>query len=158
MKTEDIPGMEGFDVLTPETYEAMYPAEVLYVSTRDDLALISFETDEDLAVMELADADPEIDDRIMCIGNPEGDWFAFSYGKVTSGMEKFGESLGYESNVMKHSAYINVGSSGGAAVNEQMKLVGITPAASISPDGKDFKFGVLIPVSEINICLEEVQK
>jgi hypothetical protein len=48
-----------------------------------------------------------------------------------------------------------VGSSGGAAIGEQMQLVGITPGASLSPDGKTFRYGVLIPVSEIRLCLDE---
>ena len=74
---------------------------------------------------------------------------------MTSGIEKFGELQGFTSNAMKHNAYIQVGSSGGAAINEQMKLAGITPGASLSLDGKSFKYGVLIPVSEIRECLKE---
>ena len=45
--------------------------------------------------------------------------------------------------------------SGGAAIGEDMKLVGITPGASLSPDGKTFRFGTLIPFSEIRLCLNE---
>ena len=56
---------------------------------------------------------------------------------------------------MKHTAYMQVGSSGGAAINEQMQLAGITPGGYYSADGKTFKCGVLIPASEIKICLEE---
>ena len=41
-------------------------------------------------------------------------------------------------------------------VYEDMKLVGITPGASLSPNGKEFRYGVLIPVSEIKLCLEEM--
>ena len=47
------------------------------------------------------------------------------------------------------------GSSGGAAVNEKMQLAGITPGGFYSADGKTFKYGVLIPASEIKICLDE---
>ena len=130
-------------------------AETLYISTRDDLAVIRFTTDEELAVMAFAKADPAKDDRIMCVGNPENNWFAVSYGKVTSGIETFGEGKGIPSRGMKHSAYIKVGSSGGAAIGEQMNLVGITPGASLSLDGKNFYYGVLIPVSEIQLCLDE---
>ncbi|MBQ1826726.1 MAG: hypothetical protein II712_04380 [Erysipelotrichaceae bacterium] len=54
---------------------------------------------------------------------------------------------------MRHSAFIDVGSSGGAAVNERMQLAVITPGASISPDGKTFHYGVMIPASEIRLCL-----
>ena len=156
MKTDDIPGID-YSVLSQETYESMYKAETLYVSKRDDLAVIRFSADEDLAVMEISDSDPENDDRILCVGNPQNEWFSVSYGKVTSiGMEKFGEIHGFPSNVMRHSAYIQVGSSGGAAIGEDMKLVGITPGASLSPDGKTFRYGVLIPVSEIRLCLNEM--
>lgn len=155
MKTEDIPGLENMNVLTRDTYESMYSAEVVFVSKRDDLAVIRFSTDEELAVIELASSDPVKEDRILCVGNPLSEWFVVSYGKVTSGIEKFGEYLNFPSNVMKHSAYIQVGSSGGAAIDEQMKLAGITPGASLSLDGKTFKYGVLIPVSEIRHCLDE---
>lgn len=154
MKTDNIPGVD-YNVLSQESYESMYKAETVYVSKRDDLAVIRFSADEELSIIEIADADPAKGDRIMCVGNPENEWFAVSYGKVTSDIEKYGEAQGFPSNAMKHSAYIQVGSSGGAAINEEMKLVGITPGASLSLNGKTFKYGVLIPVSEIRICLDE---
>jgi len=155
MNTDDIPGID-YSVLSQDTYDAMYTAEVLYVSNRDDLAVIRFITDEELSVIEITENDPAKDDRIMCVGNPENEWFAVSYGKVTtSGIEKFGEGQGFPSNAMRHSAYIQVGSSGGAAIGEDMKLVGITPGASLGLDGNTFRYGVLIPASEIRLCLEE---
>lgn len=86
MKTDDIPGIE-YSVLSQETYESMLKAEIEYVSKRDDLAVISFSTDEELAVISIADDDPNKDDRIMCVGNPQNEWFAVSYGMVTSGIE-----------------------------------------------------------------------
>lgn len=154
MKLENIPGAI-FNVLTPETYDAMYTAKIVYISTRDDLAIIRFSADEDLSVIAVAESDPEIGDRIMCIGNPQNEWFALSYGKVTSGIEKFGESQGFPSNAMKHSAYIQVGSSGGAVLNEQMQLIGTVPGGAFSLNGETFKYGVLIPASEIKLCLKE---
>ncbi len=79
----------------------------MFVSSRDDLAVIRFTADEDLSVVEIADADPAKDDRILCVGNPENEWFAVSYGQITSGMEKLGESTGHPSNAMKHFRYID---------------------------------------------------
>lgn len=154
MKTDSIPGVD-YTVLSQDTYESMYVAEIQYVSNRDDLAVIRFSADEELSVIEIAESDPQKDERIMCVGNPEGNWFAMSYGNVTSDIEKFGEGQGFPSNAMRHSAYIQVGSSGGATINEQMKLCGITPGASLSLDGKTFKYGVMIPVSEIRLCLDD---
>ncbi len=154
MKSETIPGVD-YNVLDPSTYDKMYSASIEYISSRDDLAIISFSTDEKLSTITVAEEDPKIKDRIMCIGNPQNEWFAVSYGTVTSGIEKFGETHGFPSNVMKHSAYINAGSSGGAALNDKMQLVGIVPGGSFSPDGKTFNYGVLIPASEIKLCLDE---
>lgn len=154
MRADSIPGVD-YSVLSQDTYDSMYTAEIMYVASRDDLAVIRFTAEEELAVIGLAAADPAKDDRIMCVGNPENDWFAVSYGKVTSGIEKYGEGQGFPSNAMRHSAYIQVGSSGGAAIGEDMKLVGITPGASLSPNGKTFRYGVLIPVSEIRLCFDE---
>ena len=155
MKTESIPGMEDIKILSTEVYDSMYPAETAYVCQNDDLAVIRFETEEDLSVIETGDSDPEKGDRIMCVGNPQNQWFAVSYVEILSGKEKFGELTGFPSMAIKHSAYMHVGSSGGAAIGEDMKLVGITPGASLSPDGKDFHYGVMIPVSEILPALKE---
>lgn len=155
LKTESIPGMEDLDLLSTEVYDSMIPARILYVSQKNDLAVISFETEEDLSVIEIADEDPKKGDRIMCVGNPENEWFAVSYGEILSGIESFGESTDHPSRAMKHSAYAQVGSSGGAAIGEDMKLIGITPGASLSMDGKSFRYGVMIPVSEILPALEE---
>lgn len=154
MKSKSIPGLE-MNVLASEVYDTMYAAEVVYSSTRDDLAVIKFNTDEELAIISLSEEDPKIDDRIMCIGNPQNQWFALSYGKVLSGIQKFGEFKSFPSNGMKHSAYIQVGNSGGAAINEKMELVGIVTGASYSLDGSKFHYGVLIPTSEIKLCLNE---
>jgi len=154
MKTEQIPGIDDMNVLSPEVYDTMYPAEIVFVNGRDDLAVIRFSTEESLSSVDFAEKNPTTGDRIMCIGNPQNEWFAVSYGKVTSGIERFGEFTGFPSNAMKHSAYIYTGSSGGAALKERMELIGITPGAAIAPDGK-FINGVLTPVSEIRLCLEE---
>ena len=36
-----------------------------------------------------------------------------------------------------------------------MIIVGVTPGASLSSDGRTFRYGVLIPVSEVRLCLDE---
>lgn len=76
-------------------------------------------------------------------------------GCVTSGIKTFGASTGYPSNAMEHNAYMDAGSSGGAAIDEDMKLVGITPGVVTSFDRNSVDRGVLIPASEIRLCLDE---
>ena len=107
MKNESIPGMDDINILSGEVYDSMYPAESVYICQNDDLAVIRFESEEDLSVIETDDSDPEMGDRIMCVGNPQNEWFSVSYGEILSGIEKFGESTGYPSRALKHSAYIS---------------------------------------------------
>ncbi len=38
---------------------------------------------------------------------------------------------------------------------KNMEVAGITPGGSYSPDGKTFRYGVLIPASEIRAYLDE---
>ena len=106
-------------------------------------------------VAELTETEPKVGDRILCVGHPEMNWYARSYGEVTSGISRFGESTGYPSNAMQHSAYIQVGSSGGGVFNEDMKLTGTITGAMISPDGSKFISGYMIPTSEINVFLKD---
>lgn len=42
----------------------------------------------------------------------------------------------------------------GGAFNEEMRLVGTIPGGSFSPNGQTFRFGVMIPVSELRLCIE----
>ena len=86
---------------------------------------------------------PSVGSRILCVGNPQNEWFVVSYGEVTTGIESFGDLSSHPCNAMQHTAYSQVGSSGGAAINEQMKLAGITPGASLSLEGKTFHYGAL---------------
>ena len=151
---ETIPGVD-YSVLTEDAYNAMLPAEVVLTSDTNDLAVISFTSEEDLMVAELAETEPKVGDRILCVGHPEMNWYARSYGEVTSGISRFGESTGYPSNAMQHSAYIQVGSSGGGVFNEDMKLTGTITGAMISPDGSKFISGYMIPTSEINVFLKD---
>ena len=133
----------------------MYQGEVKYISDRDDLAIIYFKSNENLKVIKLANEDPKKDDRILCIGHNDNNWFSLSYGTISSDIEDFGKDTEYPSKAMRHSAKLTYGNSGGAAINEKMELVGITPGAIYSFNGRFFRYGVLIPVSEINICLQD---
>ena len=60
MKTENIPGIDNMNVLSENVYDSMHHAELIYSSQRDDIAVIRFETEEKLSVIDLADSDPEI--------------------------------------------------------------------------------------------------
>ena len=77
MKSESIPGIE-INTLSQDTYDSMYSGERVFISSRDDLAVIRFKTDENLSDIQIGDSDPNKGDRIMCVGNPQNEWFAIS--------------------------------------------------------------------------------
>lgn len=70
-----------------------------------------------------------------------------------SNVFRYGIILGFPSHVRRHSAYIQVGSSGGAAIGEDMRLVGINPGASFSPVGYYPEIPLVPPL--ISVRLEE---
>lgn len=142
-------------------YEMMPEAKVEYQSEKSDLAIISFQSKEELDIVELADNNPRNGDRIAVVGNPDNTegHFIHSFGKVTSSEEiDFEAGDGQLSNrVLKHSAYEAPGSSGGAVYSEQMQLVGINIGGGTDFFGR-FRYGAMIPCEQINECIDEWSK
>lgn len=48
------------------------------------MAVISFESDKQISVVQIAETMPEKGDRIAVISNPEGEKFVSTYGKIKS--------------------------------------------------------------------------
>lgn len=142
-------------------YKLMPEATVEYQSEKADLAIISFRYSEKLDVAEVAIDNPQKGDRIVAIGNPEDAerHFVHSFGKVTSSEETAFEARdGQSSNwVLKHSAYETFGSSGGAVFSTKMQLIGINIGGGTDFLGR-FRYGVMIPSSQINECIEDWHK
>lgn len=140
-----------------EEYYALMPEAVVeYRYGAADLAIISFQYSEKLVTADLASENPEKGDRIVAAGNPDDidGGFVHSFGEITSQ-----EEITFETNdgrapdrVLKHNAYEEPGSSGGAIFSEQMHVVGINIGG-----GRDlfnrFRYGVFIPVDQINECI-----
>ena len=105
--------------------------------------------------MEVASDVPEKGDRIVCIGNPvdSEERFVESYGKIKSNLVEFIADKKTDT-VLKHSAYIAPGSSGGAVYNENMKIAGINVGGGTDSFGR-FKYGVMIPAEQIAEFIEE---
>lgn len=142
-------------------YELMPEAIVEYQSEKADLAIISFRYSEKLDVAEVAVDNPQKGHRIVAIGNPVDAerHFIHSFGKITSSEETtFEAGDGQASNrILKHSAYVAPGSSGGAVFSAQMQLIGINIGGGTDFLGR-FRYGVMIPSSQINACIEEWHK
>lgn len=109
-------------------YESKPKARIEYTDIKYDLAIISFESDKELPILEISDVEAKYGDEIASISNPKDqDRNHLSFGKITSkNAVPFGdEKDDIQYPVIEHSAYINEGSSGSILVNGDLKLVGI---------------------------------
>ena len=139
---------------------ATYDAQLVGYDESLDIAVLKIDA-EGLTAAQFGDSDLlEIGDAAYAIGNPMG----YLYGTMTDGIisalhvevDVDGKSM----NLIQTSAALNSGNSGGALINEQGQVVGIT-VAKIS--GKEDEalvegLGLVIPISDarpfINYILE----
>lgn len=140
-------------------YNKKLEATLEYTCEESDLAIISFKSNDDLAVMPVSDVFPEKSDKIMVIGNSDGNFFNVTYGKILSNkLKSFETNDGQSKNmVLRHNAYVEEGSSGGAVINDEMKLVGINIGGGTDVFGR-FKHGVLIPCDQIQTVINAWEK
>ena len=90
----------------------------------------------------------------MVIGHPEGNKYKITYGYIKS------ELINVRGDkVIEHNAYMKQGNSGGVALSENMKIVGINISGKFTLLGH-FRFGYMIPcdIVEDNINTWKEQK
>ncbi|TNF08679.1 MAG: serine protease [Bacillota bacterium] len=128
----------------------------LYESSDDDsvdLAVLYFEKDQHTyPVIEMNETPLNIDDKIIAVGQPEGQKNTITFGEVTlftqtNVTNRFDEEILREFLAIQHTAYVNSGSSGGMLLDYNLTLVGINFAGAES-DGKH-QFTYAIPMSII---------
>lgn len=152
---------EGFNDVeyTIEDYLGnKYEATEIHMSASYDLAVLKFKKKDNLNVIKLASSNPSLDAEVVSLGQPKGQTNAISYGEITTYVA--GPALNncedYESkvrfDVIKHNAYMRPGSSGGALLDTELKLIGINYASNSSDD---FKYGLSIPIEKINEYLKK---
>ena len=122
-----------------------------------DLACIRFKPTTQATnakVLALANSSAEVGDDVIALGAPNGQTNALSFGKFTgydtatlSKTEEYLSNVKFE--VIKHTAYINNGSSGGPLINSNLKIVGINYAGV-----EDNSYGLAIPLDKINEFLD----
>ena len=106
------------------------------IAAEYDLACLCFkpETVTDIRVLPFADLDPAINDDIILLGAPQNQSNAITYGvvrtyttiQVTASPEESNVTFG----VIESSAYSDHGSSGGATLNSNLQIVGVSYAGN----------------------------
>ena len=146
----------GIEVVSDSFYESLTDAKVEYMSRDIDAAVISFSSEEELVCPEWADSVSE-EERILCLGFPDGRYISDSYGTVLGrDTRKVSTDNGTETadTVVKHDAYLNRGSSGGPAFNEKMLLCGMNIGGDFDRGGH-FKAGFMLDTPKLKKCLED---
>jgi serine protease Do len=122
-----------------------------------DLALIMFETKEDVPVAELGDSDRiQVGDWALAVGNP----FGFE-STVTAGIisavgrnSSSGNAFGGFTDYIQTDAAINQGNSGGPLVDIQGRIIGINTWIA-SQSGGNIGLGFAIPVNNAKKAIND---
>jgi serine protease DegS len=117
-----IEGADAIQVLLADGRSAS--ASVVGTDPETDLAILHIDL-PDLTPIELADTDNiAVGDVVLAIGNPYGFGHSVSQG-IVSGVGRFGLQLSTYEGYIQTDATVHLGSSGGALIDSQGKLVGI---------------------------------
>ena len=117
-----IAGADAIQVLLADGRSAS--ASVVGSDPETDLAILHIDLPA-LTPIELADAeDIAVGDVVLAIGNPYGFGHSVSQG-IVSGVGRFGLQLSTYEGYIQTDATIHLGSSGGALIDHQGRLVGI---------------------------------
>ncbi|MQA98317.1 MAG: trypsin-like serine protease [Streptosporangiales bacterium] len=123
------------------------PAEVVGVSTADDLAVLSVEDNSGLRPLALGrSSDVRVGDPVLAVGSPLG-----LAGTVTSGIVSALDrpvrfSGGGGGTALQTDASINPGNSGGPLVNARGEVIGVNTAIATLRSGGSIGIGFAIPV------------
>jgi serine protease Do len=119
-----------------------YPAEVIGVDDKTDLALLKVDADKKFTYVKFSDDDIRVGDWVVAVGNPFG-----LGGTVTAGIiSAHGRQIGagpYD-DFIQIDAAVNRGNSGGPAFNFKGEVVGVNTAI-FSPSGGNVGIAFAIP-------------
>ena len=147
-KTINVADNIDFEIPDDDYYASLLDGKIEYISNSNDLAILSFETKEELPVLEFERTTLKKDDRIVAIGHPEGNRYQKTYGYIQSDLKEVKiKSKGTDNvsieKVMEHNAYMNFGNSGGVALSENMKIAGVNVGGKFNLLGY-FETGLMI--------------
>lgn len=146
-----------------DCYGEVYKASLVCYDPNYDLAVVAFTIDKDYKVLTFAEKNAEVGDTVISIGQPLGIINSVTIGKIERYSEVSLEGAeGQNSNVsnvkfnvIKHSAPINSGSSGGVLLDKEYNICGINYAAAVVEDDKSFVSGYAIPLDKVKTFLTD---
>ncbi len=134
-----------------------FKAEKVGTDPRKDLALIVFETREDVPLAELGDSETlQVGDWVLAVGNPFGFTSSMTFGIVSAiGRAARGGLYAQFTDFIQTDAAINQGNSGGALVNLEGQVVGINSWIATAT-GVSGGVGFSIPINNVKQAIDEL--
>lgn len=135
-----------------EYYKQFPFANIEYYDEKYDLAILSFESDINFNTLDISNVTAQYGDKVIVVSSPyHEEKNMITYGKITSRSHvKFNDEAGKtQHKIVKHSAYINKGSSGSAVMNKDLEVVGINLGGGTDIFG-NFRYGMAMPSDKIN--------
>ena len=161
---QDTEGYNRFEYSVRDCYGVVYESSLIAYDPNYDLAVVSFTAEKDYKVLSFATANPKVGDSVVAIGQPTGIINAVTEGKVEKYMAvSVGEEDGNVNvnvsnvtfDVIRHSAPLNQGSSGGVLLDKDYKICGINYAAAVVEDSTEFVSGYAVPVLKVKEFLTQ---
>jgi Do/DeqQ family serine protease len=134
-----------------------FTAKLVGADPNRDLALVSFETTEQVPVAQLGDSNTlQVGDWVLAVGSPLGFDSTVTEGIVSAiGRHSMpGTDVGELTDYIQTDAAINQGNSGGALVNIYGQVVGIN-AWIASPSGGNVGLGFAIPINNAKKAIDD---
>ena len=135
-----------------------FTAKLVGSDSKKDLALVSFESKEQLPVAELGDSDSlMVGDWVLAVGSPLGFESTVTSGIVSAvGREAAsGSNVGSFTDYIQTDAAINQGNSGGALVNILGEVVGLNTWIA-SSSGGNIGLGFAIPINNAKKAINDI--
>jgi Do/DeqQ family serine protease len=131
-----------------------FSAKVVGKDARRDIALVSFETKDAVALAELGDSsDLQVGDLVMAVGNPFGYESTLTMG-IVSALGRSAPQGQTFTDYIQTDASINEGNSGGALVNTHGQVVGINTWIA-APTGGSVGIGFAIPINNAKSAIDD---
>lgn len=130
-------------------------AKLVGSDTRKDIALVSFESENNLKIAELGDSDSvEAGDIVFAIGSPMGYVSSVTQGIVSAVGRHGGPNKSNVNDFIQTDTAINQGNSGGPLVNIYGEVIGINTWIASSSGGSQ-GLGFSIPINNVTKAIDD---
>ncbi len=147
---------DGIKVAMPDG-RTRYDAKIIGRDPRTDVAVLKVDAGKKLPAVTLGDSDQlKVGDVVLAIGNPFGIGQSVSSGVISALSRGFGilGQGGYE-DFIQTDASINRGNSGGALVDAEGRLIGLSQSIA-SPSGANAGVGFAVPINLARSVMEQL--